>query len=60
MIRCLLVTCVFLVACTTVIRANRRQLSVQKDKNEELQIVDGWVDNAVVTIDFNNTINTTG
>jgi hypothetical protein len=38
----------------------RRQLSVRRDAEGQLELVEGWVDGALVTADFNNTINTTG
>lgn len=42
------------------VSATRRQLSVRTDRQGQLELVEGWVDGALVTSDFNNTINSTG
>ena len=41
-------------------RSPRRQVSVRRDAQGGLELVEGWVDGSLITADFNNTINSTG
>ena len=56
---CLLLV-VLLAACVAARSEYRRQVSVRKDAQGQLEVVDGLADDPIATAEFNNTVNSTG